>query len=71
MICTNWCVCPLAWLKITKLCPCSTSFRFDGHFESLAPFRKWGEGWGGGGGRGTELTPKQSNRMFLVNVSKV
>ena len=35
--------------------------RLFGHFESLALFRKWG----------TNLALKQSNKMFLVNFSKV
>ena len=48
-------VCPVAWLKITKLCPCFSNF--SGFF---AVFKVWlffenGE---------TNLTPKQSNRMF-------
>ena len=34
-------VCPKAWLKITKLCPCL--FYFPGHFESLALFSKMGQ----------------------------
>ena len=49
---------------MTKLCPSLTcSPGFFGHFESLAFFEN--------GGRGTNLTPKQSNRMLLVNFSKV
>ena len=36
-----------------------------GHLEFLVFLRKWG------GGGGQKLTPKQSNRMSLVNFSKV
>ena len=37
-------VCPLAWLKMTKLCPCLSYFHGSfGHFESLAFFRTWGD----------------------------
>ena len=48
-------VCPVAWLKITKLCPCLSNF--PGFF---AVFKVWlffenGE---------TNFTPKQSSRMF-------
>ena len=51
MICTS--VIPVAWPKITKLCPIFLSYfpGFFGHFESLAFFKK---NWGGGGGEGRQ-----------------
>ena len=63
MICTSVNhVCPLARLIVTKLCLCLSYFpSFFGHFERLAFFENGG----------TNLTPKQSNRMFLVNFLKV
>ena len=48
--------------KNNKLCPCLSYFpSFLRHLEKLAFFKNGG----------TNLTPKQSNRMLLVNVSKV
>ena len=46
----------------TSVIPCLSYFLdFFGHFGSLAFFEN----------RGTKLPPKQSDRMFLVNFSKV
>ena len=53
MICTN--VCSVAWLKITKLCPCLSYFLgFFSHFERLAFFENGG----------TNFTPKESKRLL-------
>ena len=49
-------VCPVAWLKTTKLCTCLSYFLgFFDNFESLA-FLENGK---------TCVTPKQSNKMLL------
>ena len=52
-----WChVCPVAWLKRTKLCPCLSYFPgFFGHFESLVFVFENG---------GTGFKPGQSSRTF-------
>ena len=53
----------MAWLKITKLCPCLSYFYgyFYGYFESMIFSEN----------EDTKLTPKQSERIFLVNFLKV
>ena len=61
---THWCdTMFVQWLgKKTKSCPCLSFFvAFFGHFESLAFFEN----------ERTKLTPKQSDRMFSVNLWKV
>ena len=55
-------VCPVAWIKITKLCPCLPYFLgFLFIFKAWLFFPKMGG----------QTNTKQSNRVFLVSFSKV
>ena len=52
-------VCPLALLKVTKLCPCSSYFSgIFGNLESLAVFER------GGGGGGQTLHESSQAASF-------
>ena len=65
MICTSVVPCLSTGLaKNDKIMSMFVLFsRLFGQFESLAFFRKWGNG-------GTNLTPKQSNMIFWSNFER-
>ena len=67
MICTSVVPCLSTGLaKNDKIMSVVVLFsQLFGHFESLVFFRKWG-----GGGGGTNLTPKQSNMIFWSNFER-